>query len=158
MKLEDARVIGETVKATLSPHCDRIEIVGSIRRGKASVRDIDMVLIPKPETELLLNTVLCSIGRIEVDGPKLKRLHLPENIDIDIYLATPATWSTLLLIRTGSAEHNMRLSSLAKRKGWHLKAGGEGLFDGDGKRIAGDTEESIFEALGVPYQYPKERV
>ena len=157
MKLTEAKLIAERVKATLSPHCDRIEIVGSIRRGKASVRDIDMVLIPKPEAELLLNTVLCSIGRIEVDGAKIKRIRLPENIELDIYLATPATWAMLLLIRTGSAENNMRLSSLAKSKGWHLKASGEGLFDDDGNRIAGDTEESIFEALGVPYQEPNER-
>ena len=144
MKLEEARPIGERVKDILSPHCDKIKIVGSIRRGKAFVHDIDMVAIPKPETELLLNTVLCSIGTVE-------------NITVDIYLATPATWATLLLIRTGSAESNIRLSGLAKSKGWHLKASGEGLFDEDDNRIAGDTEESIFSALGIPYLEPNER-
>jgi hypothetical protein len=156
--LEDAKLIAERVKATLSPHCERVEIAGSIRRGKATVHDIDLVMIPKPGEDLVLNSLLCGIGTIEVDGPRLKRLRLPkENISVDIYIATPATWATLLLIRTGSAESNVRLSSLAKRKGWHLKASGEGLFDEDGNRIAGDTEESIFEALGVQYQQPNER-
>ena len=157
MKLEEAKLIGERVRAALSPYCERIEIVGSIRRARLIVHDIDMVLIPKQGDELLLNTVLCSIGRIEMDGDKIKRLRRPDDIELDIYLATPATWGTLLLIRTGSAESNMRLASLAKQKGWQIKANGDGLFDEDGNRIAGDTEESIFEALGIPYQESHER-
>ena len=156
--MEQAKPIAERVKATLSPHCDRIEIAGSIRRGKPFVHDIDLVMIPKSGEELMLNSLLCGMGTIEVDGPRLKRLRLPrENITIDIYLATPATWAILLLIRTGSAESNIRLSSLARSKGWRLKADGAGLFDEDGNRIAGDTEQSIFEALGIPYQEPSER-
>ena len=144
MKLQEARVMAERMKDTLSPHCDRIEIAGSIRRGKLFVHDIDLVTIPKQGQELILDSVLCSIGTIEMDGAKIKRLRLPENIELDIYLATPATWATLLLIRTGSAESNMRLATLAKRKGWHLKVSGDGLLDENGNRIAGDTEESIF--------------
>ena len=158
MRLQEAKSIAERVRTTLLPHCERVEIAGSIRRGKPTVHDIDIVMVPKSGEELVLNSVLCGIGAIEVDGPRLKRLRLPrENIAIDIYLATPATWTALLLIRTGSAESNVRLSSLAKSKGWHLKASGEGLFDEEGNRIAGDTEESIFEALGIPYQEPHER-
>ncbi|MBA7669483.1 hypothetical protein ES703_77614 [subsurface metagenome] len=66
------------------------------------------------------------------------------------------TWATLLLIRTGSKESNIRLATLAQKKGWRLKANGEGLFN-EGQRIAGDTEESIYEALELPYQRPEER-
>ena len=158
MRLKEARLIAKEMKATLSPHCDRIAIAGSIRRGKPLVHDIDMVMIPKPREDLVLSSLLRSIGKMELDGPKTKRLRLPnENIAIDIYLATPATWVTLLLIRTGSAESNIRLSGLAKSKGWRLKASGEGLLDEDGNRIAGDTEESIYEALGIPYEEPHER-
>ncbi len=157
MKFEEAKLIAERAKATLSPHCERIEVAGSIRREKPVVHDIDMVLIPKSGDELLLNTVLCRLGTIEVDGPKLKRIRLPENISLDLYLAEPSTWAILLLIRTGSAESNVRLSSLARSRGWRLKASGEGLFDEEGNRIAGDSEESIFEALGIAYQEPHER-
>jgi len=38
-----------------------------------------------------------------------------------------------------------------------LKASGDGLFNEEGERIAGDTEQSIYEALGIPYQEPQER-
>jgi len=160
MRLEEATTIAEKVKETLSPYCERLEIVGSIRRGKPVVHDIDMVLIERPSAWLLLNSLIASIGTIELGGNKIKRLWYGDKesgIAIDIYYATPATWATLLLIRTGSKESNIRLASLAKRKGWHLKANGDGLFNEKGERIAGETEESIYRALGIPYQEPQER-
>jgi DNA polymerase/3'-5' exonuclease PolX len=46
---------------------------------------------------------------------------------------------------------------LAKKKGWHLAANGDGLFDENGKRIAGESEESIYKALDLPWQEPEER-
>lgn len=158
MRLEEAKLVAERVKETLTPYCERIEIAGSIRRAKPTVNDIDIVLIEKPEAALMMSSLLFSMGIVKVSGPEIKRVYLPEdNITIDIYIATPATWATLLLIRTGSKENNIRLCSLARRKGWHLEASGGGLCDEDGNRIAGDTEESIYEALGVPYQRPEER-
>jgi len=36
---------------------------------------------------------------------------------IDLYFATPETWGTLVLIRTGSAEHNIKLSMIAQKEG-----------------------------------------
>lgn len=160
MRLEEARLIAERVKQTLSPYCERVEIAGSIRRGKPIVHDIDIILIEKPEAALTINYALSHIGTIAKDGPKVKQLWYTENqslISVDLYLATPATWSTLLLIRTGSKENNIRLAMIAKRRGWQLKANGDGLFDEDGNRVAGDTEQSIYQALGIPYQEPEER-
>ena len=158
MRLETARELAEQVKATLLPYCQRIEIVGSIRREKATVHDIDVVLIPKPYAAVVMGGLLTTIGELKASGDKIKRVHLPtENIDIDIYLATPASWATLVLIRTGSKENNIRLATLAKRKGWHLMANGNGLFNDRGERIAGDSEQSIYQALGIPYQEPQER-
>jgi len=158
MRLEEAKTIAERVKRAIHPCCDRIEIAGSIRRQKPIVNDIDLVIIEKPDAALNLATLLFSMGVLKLNGSDIKRLYLPnDNITVDIYIATPVTWSTLLLIRTGSKENNIRLCGLARRKGWHLKANGDGLFDGDDNRIAGDTEQSIYEALGVPYQEPGER-
>jgi len=158
MRIEEARSISQRVKEILSPYCDRIEIAGSIRRGKPIVHDIDIVMIPKPEASLVMDSLLASMGKLELKGSKIKRLALAkDNITVDIYTATPATWATLLLIRTGSKENNIRLCSLARRKGWYLKANGDGLIDHRGNRVAGDTEESIYQALGIPFQEPRER-
>jgi len=160
LRLEEATTIAEKVKEILSPSCEEIEIAGSVRRRKPTVNDIDIVLIEKPSAWLILSSLIATIGRIELNGDKIKRLWYGDKqsgIAIDIYIATPATWATLLLIRTGSKENNIKLASIAKRKGWHLKANGDGLFNEKGERIAGDTEESIYEALGVPYQEPEGR-
>ncbi len=80
-----------------------------------------------------------------------------EEITLDVYYATPETWATLLLIRTGSKENNIRLATLANKRGWRLAASGDGLFNEKGERIAGDSEESIYETLGLRYQEPWER-
>ena len=157
MRLEQARQIANNIKKILTPYCDRIEIAGSIRRRKPIVHDIDIVLIEKPESALIIPSLLATIGAITLNGSKIKRLHYGDaDINIDIYTATPASWSTLLLIRTGSKENNIRLAIAAKRKGWQLKANGDGLFNNHGDRIA-DTEESIFQVLGLPYQEPHDR-
>ena len=158
MRLEQARQIANNIKKILTPYCDRIEIAGSIRRGKPIVHDIDIVLIEKPESALIIPSLLATIGAITLNGSKIKRLHYGDaDINIDIYTATPASWSTLLLIRTGSKENNIRLATIAKRKGWQLKANGDGLFNNHGDRIAGDTEQTIYQVLDIPYQKPHDR-
>ncbi|GAI97127.1 unnamed protein product, partial [marine sediment metagenome] len=103
-----------------------------------------------------LHAELTKMGQLKMSGAKILRL-MVGSIGVDIYVADEHTWATLLLIRTGSAGNNIRLSTLAKKRGWHLAASGDGLFDENGQRIAGDTEESIYQALGLHYREPKER-
>ncbi|MBA7633368.1 DNA polymerase/3'-5' exonuclease PolX [subsurface metagenome] len=157
MKLGVAQKIAAEVIKRLSPYCQRIEVAGSIRRQKAIVHDIDMVLIPSDpwnlESEVL---ALARPFQSKLSGDKLKRFDY-RGAQIDLYYASPETWATLLLIRTGSKENNIRLCSRAKGMGWHLAASGDGLFNENGQRIAGDSEESIYGALGLPYQRPEER-
>lgn len=154
MELERAQKIAEAVMKRLSPYCKRIEVVGSIRRQKPWVRDIDLVLLPHDLWNL--HTELMKLGQLKMSGKKILRVMVGIT-QIDIYVADEETWATLLLIRTGSKENNIRLANLAKKKGWHLAANGNGLFDENGKRIAGDTEESIYRALNLLYQRPEER-
>jgi len=129
-------------------------VAGSIRRKAPTPRDIDLALIPRDPWQLY--TELKRLGEVKKDGDKAKRLII-NGAQVDIYFATEETWATLYLIRTGSKENNIRLCSLAKGKGWQLKANGDGLFDENGRRIAGDSEISIYNALGLPYQRPEER-
>ena len=59
------------------------------------------------------------------------RVELPELMSyfmLDIYVATPETWATLLLIRTGSRAHNIKLCARARAMGMRLHADGSGLF------------------------------
>jgi DNA polymerase/3'-5' exonuclease PolX len=121
-------------------------------------------------------TDLCAGGHItlQTNGPKIKRLFkkcLPaavpagrqgkegnsRTIPIDIYVADEQTWWTLKLIRTGSRNHNVALASQAIRKHMVLKADGTGLLSAGGNVISIDSEEAIFQHLGLSYRRPEER-
>jgi len=155
--LERAQKTAEAVVEKLKPYCKRIEIAGSIRRRRPLVHDIDIVLIPLDPWNLHHEILgLCRPHPATASGSKIMRIQI-NGMQVDLYFADKTTWSTLLLIRTGSAQNNIRLCSIAKKKGWRLHADGSGLFNEKGERIAGDTESSIYEALGLKYQRPEDR-
>jgi DNA polymerase/3'-5' exonuclease PolX len=171
MELIQAQNISQEIIDKLSPFCQpgKCVVAGSIRRRKPFVHDIDIVCIVEHEGPFL--AALQSMGKIKSGAGKLIRLGMgfSKGIDADIYIATPKTWATLLLIRTGSKEHNIKLCSLARQHGMVLHADGRGLaypptvgiengqqFEHE-TFIKCDTEESIFKALGLPYKRPEER-
>lgn len=168
MELERALTVANRAIEKLKPYCDKIEIAGSIRRRRPFVHDIDLVCIPSNQGQFI--TQLRQLGPFRMGGGKLIRVSNP-GLELDVYIATPEIWATLLLIRTGSKAHNIKLCKLALNQSMRLHADGSGLFrlggmvatddaaDGSQEetRIAGDTEESIFEALGLPFKRPEER-
>jgi len=164
MKLLEATQIAMELVNKLRPYCDRIEVAGSIRRGRREVKDIDIVAIPNEDKitaagyfgrQHLIGTI-ANTSRPIRSGQSIASFVF-KDINVDIYWATHSTWGTLLLIRTGSKQHNIKLATLAKSRGWQLKASGEGLLDSYHRRIAGNDEEGILKALGLPFIPPGER-
>ena len=177
MRLEDARFLAEKVCAVLRPFCERVVVAGSVRRGRAEVNDVDIVAMPKPvdlpgalggtahfgESQVwkdLVPKALVKWGlKLEASGQELLRLSFPlTGFQVDVYRARPETWGVILLVRTGSKEHNVKLCTLARSKGLKLSAC-EGVVsqDGFGQIIASKTEEEIFAALGLAFVEPKDR-
>ncbi len=154
MLLEQGQRLASAIIDKLKPYCERCDVAGSIRRKKHFVRDIDLVLIPSDPWHLY--PAIAGLGQLTAKGGKVQRV-ICNGAQVDIYFATPETWATLFLIRTGSKENNIRLCAHAKNMHWHLAANGDGLFNAEGKRVAGDTEESIYQTLGLPYQQPEDR-
>ena len=74
---------------------------------------------------------------------------------VDFYRAKASTFGIHLLVRTGSADHNMWLAGYAISKGMRIRYS-EGILK-EGSVIAGETEKGVFEALGLPYPLPPER-
>ena len=143
----------------LEPCCDRIAVAGSIRRKRPQVKDIDLVISPNNLSGLGITLMrygeILTKKRLDTKTKIIKyRFH---GVPVEIYIANEDTWPMLLLVRTGSASHNQVLAMLAKQQGLKFKANGEGILDGDGRRISGDTEASIFAALGLEYMEPEER-
>jgi len=165
MQLAKASKIALQLVDQLGPYCDRIAVAGSIRRQKPEVKDIDIVAIPSEDKLMkggffdqrsLVPTL--ADPRPNAIGPNGLRIasFKHQSAPVDVYWATPETWATLLLIRTGSKEHNIKLCGLAKRRGFHLHASGDGLFR-NGTRIAWESEQDIFRALDIPYVEPERR-
>lgn len=152
--LERAQRMAEAVIERLAPYCSRIKVAGSIRRKAPNPHDIDICLIASDPWNL--HHEIMGMGQVKMSGDKITRV-MVGSVQVDLYFADEKTWATLLLIRTGSAENNVRLCIVAKKKGWHLAASGDGLFNENGERIAGDSEESIYETLGLLWQRPEER-
>ena len=169
--------IAEDFVNHISSACDRIEIVGSLRRLKIGVNDIDILAIPRfiqadddtlfgePVSENQLDkqlSELCLSRDLELDanGSRIKRFLKTvdgDTIPIDLYIATEQTWWTLLLIRTGSRTHNIKLARRAMELQMHLKADGSGLLTDKGTIIPIASEEEIFRHLRLEYRTPDDR-
>lgn len=169
--------VAEELLEHLKPSCERIEIVGSLRRRKSHVNDVDVIAIPSfsmseaetlfgdPVQQNLLDIRISDLCpgngfTLQTNGPKIKRLlkrGKGESIPIDIYIANDSTWWTLKLIRTGSRSHNIELARRAIQKHMILKADGTGLLTAGGSIILIDSEEAIFHHLELPFRSPEER-
>ena len=100
MELTQAQAIAREWQTLLAPACERIEIAGSIRRGKPEIKDIDLVCIPKIQTEPdLFGGPGTQINLLEVaisklfwdrfytarlkDGPRQKQLLTAEGMHLE---------------------------------------------------------------------------
>jgi DNA polymerase/3'-5' exonuclease PolX len=160
LDLKEAERIAVQVKAAVETLCERIEVAGSIRRQKSKVHDIDFVVVTKNDAEWQkINEKLKNLkAKPNCSGNNVIKAFLPCQNDlfqVDFYRAKPQTFGIHLLVRTGSADHNVWLASYAISKGMRIKYS-EGLIK-EGSVIAWEDEKGMFEALGLPYPLPPER-
>ena len=160
LDLREAEKTATQVKTTVEALCELLEVAGSIRRQKSKVHDIDFVVVAKSDADWQrINEKLKQLkAKPNCSGNSVIKAFVPcENgfFQVDFYRAKPSTFGILLLVRTGSAEHNMWLAGCAISKGMRIKYS-EGLLK-EGSVIAGETEQGVFEALGLPYPSPSQR-
>jgi DNA polymerase/3'-5' exonuclease PolX len=160
LDLKEAERIAVQVKAAVETLCERIEVAGSIRRQKNKVHDIDFVVVTKNDAEWQkINEKLRRLkAKPNCSGNSVIKAFLPcQNglFQVDFYRAKPQTFGIYLLVRTGSADHNVWLAGCAISKGMRIKYS-EGLIK-DNNIIAGETEKGVFETLGLRYPLPSER-
>ena len=159
LDLETAERIANEVKCKVEGLCEKIEVVGSIRRRKPMVHDVDFVVLASDSNwNEIVQVLKGSKATVNCAGNAvIKTLYPYNNIQfkVDFYRAKPSTYGIHKLIRTGSANHNMWLAGYAISKGFRLKYS-QGLLKGDSV-IAGKSEEDVFKALELPYPAPQER-
>lgn len=160
MEYSKALLIATQVKQVLAPHCERIEIAGSIRRKKPFVKDIEIVAIPKPyETGLFESGIAQVVNKwekVKGDLPcKYTQRILPGGIKLDLFFATPGNWGLIFAIRTGSKKFSHEvLGKRWVRRGYKSE---NGFLWYNGKQILVPEEQDLFARVGLPLIAPDRR-
>lgn len=143
-----------------TPGLSQLVLAGSLRREKETVGDIDIVgVAPVESRRRIIDRFirLPNCQRVLARGTTKASIILEKpHVQVDLRLVSQEEMGSALLHFTGSREHNIKLRAWAHKKGWKLNE--YGLFDAKGHRIAGDTEEGIYERFGLPYIPPQQRL
>lgn len=177
--------MAEVLVAELAPYCNRLEIVGSLRRLRPDVGDIELLADPilEDETDMFGDRTgawasllderlrqLLRVGTLEhrpdkngrpAFGLKYKRLSY-HGMALDLFsVIDPAQWGVLSLIRTGSADWAHRLVTPVEHGGWCptgycFRDGAIWTVD-HWEPLETPTEHDVFQFLRRPYVEPNER-
>jgi DNA polymerase (family X) len=128
---------------------------GSIRRMKETIGDVDyLVSASDPEQVMEFFVKMPEVEKVLGRGQAKVFVKLASGIDADLLVVPEESWGSALQYFTGSKEHSVELRKIAIAKGLRLNEWG--IFKGD-KRVAGTTEEEVYEALGLQWIPPEMR-
>jgi len=145
-----------------APGVQRIELCGSLRRRRETIKDIDVLISthkagPVMQLFVSLPDVIQVTGHGDTKSSVIFNVGTagrPQYINADLRVVPDDIFALALHHFTGSKEHNITMRSRAQNMG--LKLSEYGLV-GDGKDIKCKTEEDIFKALGLAYIPPEMR-
>ncbi len=155
MLLGEALQIGEKVLAHLESLASRISLAGSLRRMKETVGDLDILATGDRKTIIQAFVEMPGVEEILAKGDTKASIIL-EDRQVDLRVVEEDQWGSALQYFTGSKEHNVSLRELAKEQG--LKISEYGVFSvKTGERLAGTTEEEVYQILGLTFIPPELR-
>jgi DNA polymerase (family X) len=159
MPVSQARRVAALVVDALRAHggVDRIEVAGSLRRLRETVKDVD-ILVTSTQPLRVIGTLvsLPSVTEVLARGDTKASVRHQDGVQIDLRVVEPAAFGAALQYFTGSKDHNVRLREMARRRG--LTISEYGVFEErTGTRVAGATEEDVYAAVGLPWIPPELR-
>jgi DNA polymerase (family X) len=141
-----------------TPGVEKITAAGSLRRGRETIGDIDL-LATGPGAAAALDRFVQHPRVSEVLGKGANKASVKfglEGIQVDLRALPSESFGAALQYFTGSRDHNVSLRTRALKMGLSLNE--YGLFRIEGEaRVAGDSEEQIYETLGLPWIPPELR-
>ncbi|MFJ4468245.1 DNA polymerase/3'-5' exonuclease PolX [Streptomyces sp. NPDC089424] len=154
--IDAATDVAEGIVARLSqvPGCLRCAYAGSLRRGRETIGDVD-VLAAAEDSEPLMRafTELPETGEVVARGTTKTSLRTTKGLAVDLRVVPPDSWGAALQYFTGSKAHNIRTRERAVHQGFKLSE--YGLFDVEsGERIVSEKEEDVYALLGLPWIPP----
>jgi DNA polymerase (family 10) len=163
--LDQAGTVADKLVAHISKvgGVDRITPAGSLRRGRETVGDLDVLVtgracIDDAQRQALAEHIVAFPGIMQViaRGENKVSFRLRSGMQVDVRMLPPGSFGAAMQYFTGSKNHNVTLRQRALKMGYTLSE--YGLFQlKDEKRVAGETEEEIYGKLGLDYIEPELR-
>jgi DNA polymerase (family 10) len=155
----EVAVLAAALHQTIAGHpaAHRVELAGSFRRERETCGDLD-VLVATHDAEAVLAAfaALPQVEHVLARGATKGSVHVDGGFQVDCRAVPPGSFGAALQYFTGSQGHNVRLRGRALRMGMTLNE--YGLFrNDDGVRVAGESEDDVYRALGLPWIPPQRR-
>jgi DNA polymerase (family 10) len=134
---------------------DHLVVAGSFRRMRETVGDLDVLATGTSGAAVVERFVNHpEVAEVLSRGTTRAGVRLRGGLQVDLRVVPSESFGAALAYFTGSKAHNIALRRLAQERG--LKINEYGVFRGE-KSIAGDTEESVYRAVGLPWIPPELR-
>lgn len=133
----------------------RVEVAGSFRRMRETVGDLDILVTIEGKSPVMARFASYDeVREVLSGGPTRASVVLRCGLQVDLRVVEEASYGSALVYFTGSKAHNIAIRRIAQDKG--LKLNEYGVFRGD-KRVAGETEESVYRSIGLAFIPPELR-
>jgi DNA polymerase (family X) len=145
------------------PGIDKITPAGSLRRGRDTVGDLDILVTGKAcTTENGRQEAIAYVAKypplmdVIASGDNKISFHLRSGMQVDVRLLPPESFGAAMQYFTGSKGHNVALRQRALKMGYTLNEYSLATLEGE-KPVAGKTEEEIYAKLNLDYIPPEMR-
>jgi DNA polymerase (family X) len=163
-RIDQAREQADRISALIRefPGIDEITPAGSLRRGRESVGDLDLLVTgPACEPDVVSAAVdhvasLPLIDKLLAKGQNKVSFTLRSNLQVDVRLLPRASYGAALQYFTGSKMHNVALRQRAIKRGLTLNEYALARLE-DNTIVAAATEEAIYRTLELDYIPPELR-
>ncbi len=138
------------------PSLSQATVAGSLRRWRETIGDLDLLAAaedPEPVMEVFVG--LPDVAEVILRGTTKTSIRTRDGLQVDLRVVPPERWGTALQYFTGSQAHNIALRERALKLGFSLSE--YALKRDDGSELLCSEEESVYEALGLPWIPPELR-
>ncbi|MEK6715409.1 MAG: helix-hairpin-helix domain-containing protein, partial [Candidatus Omnitrophota bacterium] len=158
MDLGTAYLTAQKFVGILSKHplVKKIDIGGSLRRMKETVRDIDILVASNKPKEIMNAFVkIDEVKSVLGEGETKSSVVTKDGVQVDLRVVDEESFGSALMYFTGSKAHNIHLRQLAIKKG--LKLSEYGVFRKEKNIAAGFSESKIYKLFAMGYIEPELR-
>lgn len=136
-------------------YVQQVSPAGSVRRRKETIGDLDL-LVETTEPNQVIEALAKqpAVSDVLQQGETKQRVRLHSGLELDLRVIPKGSYGAALQYFTGSKDHNVAIRRMAQERG--LKINEYGVYRGE-EQIAGDTEEEVYQSLGLQWIPPELR-